>query len=114
MMNVPVYYPFLAVPGNGARTAIEVPLVLTGRRWEMDLDAMADALDNRTRLFMFCNPQNPTGRIYQRDELVGLARFCERHDLLICSDEITDLRLMPTPAHIPSQRCQRHRRARSR
>jgi cysteine-S-conjugate beta-lyase len=102
MMNVPVYYPFLAAPGNGARTAIEVPLVLAGRRWEMDLDAMADALDSRTRLFMFCNPQNPTGRIYHRDELVELARFCERHDLLICSDEIhCDLRLDTDRAHIP-------------
>jgi cysteine-S-conjugate beta-lyase len=101
MMNVPVYYPFLAVPANSGRNAIEVPLVLNGPRWEMDLAAMGEAIDNRTRLFMFCNPQNPTGRIYRRDELVALARFCERHDLLICSDEIhCDLRLDDQP-HIP-------------
>jgi cystathionine beta-lyase len=102
MMNVPVYYPFLSVPGNGARNAIEVPLVLNGPQWEMDLAAMGDAIDNRTRLFMFCNPQNPTGRIYRREELVELARFCERHDLLICSDEIhCDLRLDADRPHIP-------------
>ena len=91
-----------------------MPLVLHGRRWEMDLDATADALDNRTRLFMFCNPQNPTGRIYQRDELVELARFCERHDLLICSDEIhcdAAARRRIAPAHPDSNVVDRHRRA---
>jgi cystathionine beta-lyase len=102
MMNVPVYYPFLAVPANGGRNGIEVPLVLNDSRWEIDLAAMGDAIDNRTRLFMFCNPQNPTGRIYHRAELVELARFCERHDLLICSDEIhCDLRLDNDRRHIP-------------
>ena len=40
MMNVPVYYPFLTVPANSGRNAIEVPLVLNGPRWEMDLAAM--------------------------------------------------------------------------
>ena len=102
MMNTPIYYPFLAVPSNGGRTAIEVPLVLESKRWTVDIDAMTAALDNRTRLFMFCNPQNPTGRIYERDELVALARFCEQHDLLICSDEIhCDLRLDAERRHIP-------------
>jgi cystathionine beta-lyase len=101
MMNVPVYYPFLAAPGNGGRTPIEVPLTLDERRWVMDIPAMTAALGNRTRLFMFCNPQNPTGRIYERKELVALAKFCERHDLLICSDEIhCDLRLDDRP-HVP-------------
>jgi cystathionine beta-lyase len=67
----------------------------------MDIDAMTAALGNRTRLFMFCNPQNPSGRIYERDELIELAKFCERHDLLICSDEIhCDLRLDDRP-HVP-------------
>jgi len=101
MINVPVYYPFLAVPGNGGRTAIEVPLTLENGRWVMDFPSMTAALRNRTRLLMLCNPQNPTGRIYERDELVALAKFCERHDLMICSDEIhCDLRLDARP-HIP-------------
>src|SRR5262245_47793408 len=80
MMNTPVYYPFLAVPSNGGRTSIEVPLVLKDR-WTVDIDAMTAAVGTHTRLFMFCNPQNPTGRIYERDELVAIAKFCDRHDL---------------------------------
>jgi cystathionine beta-lyase len=101
MLNTPIYYPFLAVPNNGGRAAIEVPLVLK-ERWTVDIDAMTAALGTHTRLFMFCNPQNPTGRIYERDELVAIAKFCERHDLLICSDEIhCDLLLDEGRRHIP-------------
>jgi len=73
---------------HGEREGIEVPLVLDGARWVVDVDALARAVTPRTRLFLFCNPQNPTGRVYDREELVAIARFCERHDLLICSDEI--------------------------
>jgi cysteine-S-conjugate beta-lyase len=103
LMNVPVYYPFLSAPENGGRSAIEVPLALTdGRHWEIDFDAMAAALAPRTRLFLFCNPQNPTGRMYSEAELVELAKFCDRHDLLICSDEIhCSLRLDTHRRHVP-------------
>ncbi len=101
MMNVPVYYPFLSAPGHAGRTLIEVPLVLENRQWVMDIAAMSDAIANRTRLFMFCNPQNPTGRIYTRDELIAVAKFCERHDLLICSDEIHCELLLDDTSHIP-------------
>ena len=103
MMNIPVYYPFLSAPENGGRNGIEVPLALSGRGgWEIDFDAMGAALAPRTRLFLLCNPQNPTGRMYSEGELVELAKFCDRHDLLICSDEIhCSLRLDAHRRHIP-------------
>jgi cystathionine beta-lyase len=102
LMHVPVYYPFLTAPRNAEREAIEVPLVLDRGRWVMDLEMLGRAVSPRTRLYMFCNPQNPTGRVYDRDELIELARFCERHDLLICSDEIhCSLVLDETRRHIP-------------
>jgi cystathionine beta-lyase len=101
-MNIPVYYPFLAAPEQSGRSATEVPLRLHGGRWTIDIDALAGAVGPRTRLFMFCNPQNPTGRVYTRDELVELAKFCARHDLLICSDEIhCSLVLDQNRPHIP-------------
>jgi cystathionine beta-lyase len=102
LMNVPVYYPFLAAPRHGEREAIEVPLVRADDRWAMDFDSMGTAIGRSTRLFLFCNPQNPTGRAYTRDELIELARFCERHDLLICSDEIhCSLVLDADKRHVP-------------
>jgi cystathionine beta-lyase len=51
---------------------------------------------------MFCNPQNPTGRVYSEQELTELATFCDRHDLAICSDEIhCALVLDDAKKHIP-------------
>ena len=88
MMTVPVYYPFLPAPRHSGRRSIEVPLVLAGNEWVMDFDAMAAAASDDTRMFMLCNPQNPTGRSYRLEELEALADFCLRRNMLICADEI--------------------------
>ncbi len=89
MMNTPVYYPFLYAPQNTGHRAIYAPLT---QRWsrpaEIDFELMRSSLAKDTRMFLACNPQNPTGRVYSRDELSALAGFCIEHDLLICSDEI--------------------------
>ena len=97
-----MYYPFLSVPANAERRAIEVPITLCRERWEMDFDALEAAVQPDTRLALIANPQNPTGRCYTRHELLELARFAERHDLVICSDEIhCALLLDPEARHIP-------------
>ena len=102
LIPTPVYYPFLSVPANTERTSIEVPMARCGGRWEMDFDALDAAVQPDTRMVMIANPQNPTGRCYTREELLELARFAERHDLLICSDEIhCALLLDPHARHIP-------------
>ena len=102
LIPTPVYYPFLDVPGNARRAAIEVPMSRRRQRWEMDFDALHAAVRPDTRLVMIANPQNPTGRCYTKNELLELARFAERHDLVICSDEIhCALILDPQARHIP-------------
>lgn len=102
MTAVPVYHPFLGAPANGGREKLETRLVPDGARWVMDLDELEARLTTRTRLFMLCNPQNPTGRVYDRRELAGLAAIAERHDLVVLADEIhAELLLDPTRAHVP-------------
>jgi cystathionine beta-lyase len=102
MTAVPVYYPFLAAPGNADRRRLDTRLVLDGDRWVMDFDALEAGLTADTRLFLLCNPQNPTGRVYERAELERLAAIAERHDLVLCSDEIhAELVLDPERAHLP-------------
>ncbi len=98
----PVYYPFLAVPGNAGQASQTVPLVCEDGRWVMDFDALQNAVRPNTRLFMFCNPQNPTGRVYSKSELTALADFCMQHDLVLCSDEIHCALVLDEHArHIP-------------
>jgi cysteine-S-conjugate beta-lyase len=86
--TVPIYPPFLSAPGNSNRTVIKVPMVLSENRWHVDLEAFEASLTPRAKLFLLCSPHNPTGRLFTASELQGLAGICERHDVVICSDEI--------------------------
>jgi len=102
LIPTPIYYPFLSVPANTERKPILVPLTKHRGCWGMDFDAMTEAVESGTRLVMISNPQNPTGRVYTRRELLELAEFAQRHDLKICSDEIhCPLLLDPNARHIP-------------
>jgi cysteine-S-conjugate beta-lyase len=103
VIPTPVYYPFLAVPRNAGLTGIHVPLVKDGAQWVMDFDALEAAVTPQARLLLLCNPQNPTGRAYRRDELEALADFCLRHELVLCADEIHCSLLLDEGArHVPT------------
>lgn len=86
--GVPIYPPFLSAPVNADRTLQRAPLALVDGRWQFDPEALDRTVDASTRLFLLCNPHNPVGRAFTRDELARLAEVCERRDLVICSDEI--------------------------
>lgn len=98
----PVYPPFLRAPGNSGRELITAALVDRGADWGWDFDALAAAITPRTRLLLLCHPHNPVGRVWREHELGRLIELAQRHDLIICSDEIhCDLILEPGVAHVP-------------
>ncbi|MBI3977056.1 MAG: putative C-S lyase [Chloroflexi bacterium] len=101
IVQTPAYPPFFAAPTNGGRSTQLVPLVRTAGGYEIDFDAFEQAITPRTRVFLFCNPHNPTGRVFSRAELETLAEICIRHDLVICSDEIHQDFIYPGSRHIP-------------
>jgi len=88
LTTTPVYPPFLSAPGQSNRDLITVALAEKNNHWSLDLARLAAAITSRTRLLLLCNPHNPVGRVYDRQELVAIAALCQRHDLAICSDEI--------------------------
>lgn len=100
----PVYPPFHSAAANFQRPVIEVELPSTLRDgwlyYELDFDALEAAVTPETSLFLLCNPHNPVGRAFTRAELEGIADFCLRHDLVICSDEIHADLLHPEGQHI--------------
>jgi cystathionine beta-lyase len=102
LMQLPVYPPIHRCPGNHGLTRDEVPL---GRepdgRYVVDLDAFRAAIHARTRAFLLCNPHNPVGRVFTREELAGMARICLERDLPIIADEIHCDLLYPGPRHVP-------------
>ncbi len=98
----PVYPPFMTAPRLSSRQLITVPMQQQGARWTLDLDALEAAITADSRLLLFCNPHNPGGTCYRQEELERLASIAQRHDLIVCSDEIhCDLILEPGVEHRP-------------
>lgn len=102
LLPTPVYHHLKRAPELAGRAHVEVPLVLEAGRWVWDETALAAALSPASRLVMLCNPQNPGGTIFTRAELERLAAIAERHDLILCSDEIhADILLDGGKRHVP-------------
>lgn len=101
MIETPVYHPFGNVTRGSGRTCVEVPLILDNGRYRMDYDEI-DRLLPECKLFILCNPHNPGGTSWSRDELTRLVKLCKRHGVLIVSDEIhADMTFNETP-HVPT------------
>lgn len=102
LTGVPIYPPFLSAPVNAERRCVRVPLSETDGHWTFPAESLDAAVGPRSRLFLLCNPHNPVGRAYTRDELAALAEVCARRDLVVCSDEIhCGLILDPARRHVP-------------
>lgn len=98
----PIYPPFRLAAKWADRSQINLQMRLENARWTMDLAAAEMQLTGNEKLLMLCNPQNPGGTVYRRDELAAQLRFAQQHDLIVCSDEIhCDLILEPGLQHIP-------------
>ena len=98
----PIYPPFRKAAKFAGRSQLSVPLRLQDRRWLLDFSAIAGQLNGKEKLLLLCNPQNPGGTVYRRQELLQQHAFAQAHELIVCSDEIhCDLLLEPGGEHIP-------------
>lgn len=88
LTHTPNYSMLLSAPKRAGKRCIQSPLKLSGSSYEMDFDDMERRITPETRIFLLCNPHNPVGRVYTKDELARVAEFCSRHDLILVSDEI--------------------------
>jgi cystathionine beta-lyase len=89
MTCTPSYPPFLNVHHDAREVElISIPHAKADGHWTFDFAAMEAAITPKTRLFLLSNPQNPLGRVFTRKEMLSLAAFCQRHDLILVSDEI--------------------------
>jgi cystathionine beta-lyase len=105
LVQTPIYPPFLSAPVNqGLHLNIAELTVTRSNQWlhySIDYNAFEAAIQSHTRLFMLCNPHNPVGRCYTREELISLAEICTRNDLIICSDEIHCDLMLGNSSHLP-------------
>jgi cystathionine beta-lyase len=102
LVQTPVYPPILAAPANAGLERHEMELTREpSGRYAVDLTAFEQAITARTRLFILCNPHNPVGRVFQRDELQRMAEICLSHDMVVCSDEIHNDLVFRGSRHVP-------------
>ncbi|MEM7252148.1 MAG: PatB family C-S lyase [Pseudomonadota bacterium] len=96
----PVYPPFLNAVRENERYLIEHEL-RPQDDYRLDLERLGRDIRADTELLLLCNPHNPTGRVFLRDELVGIAELAERHDLTVLADEIHADLVYSGHQHIP-------------
>ncbi|WP_034750959.1 MalY/PatB family protein [Halalkalibacter wakoensis] len=101
IIQTPVYYPFYDVVKKNNRELIKNPLEFDGDHYDFDLQHLESVITEKTKMLVLCHPHNPVGRVWKRDELEQLAAICQKHDLLVVSDEIHADLLFKGQKHIP-------------
>ncbi len=86
-IHVPSYNCFFESPVNAHRILSRINLLNTDNHYEIDWQAMEEGLQ-AADMFILCNPHNPTGRVWTRDELQGIDRLCRRYGVFVVADEI--------------------------
>lgn len=101
LVHSPVYTPFFNMVKNNDRTLVTSNLIYENNRYELDFEDFEAKLKDGVKMFILCNPHNPGGRVWTRDELERIGDLCLKYDCLIVSDEIhSDLVFKPN-VHIP-------------
>ncbi|MCJ7532567.1 MAG: PatB family C-S lyase [Anaerolineales bacterium] len=102
LVQTPVYPPMLGAAAAADMTHQETELShLVDGFYSIDFDAFEAAVTAQTRLFLLCNPHNPTGRVFTQVELEQIAEICLKREVVICSDEIHCDLIFPGYRHIP-------------
>lgn len=101
LVQSPVYTPFFSMIENNDRVVENSPLVLENGQYKIDFADFERRLQSGVKLFLLCNPHNPGGRVWTKDELTKIGELCLKYNCLILSDEIhSDLIYKPNK-HIP-------------
>ena len=89
MMNTPVYDPFaMAAQRQGVRVLAN-PLSVKENRYQLDFNLVEDQLKtHRPKLWFFCSPHNPSGRIWRADEIRQVSDLCKRYGTILVVDEV--------------------------
>ncbi len=102
LIQTPVYPEFYDVIEAWGRTVLENQLLENNGVYSVDFEDFEEKLKQGPKLFILCNPQNPVGRVWSRDELTRITNLCLKYNVLIASDEIhADLMLWGNK-HIPT------------
>jgi len=98
----PAYNCFFSSIKNNGCEVLESPLQVSGDSFEVDWnDFELKCADEKTTLFLLCNPHNPSGRVWTREELTKMNDICKKHGVMVASDEIHCELVMPGYTFVP-------------
>ncbi|HEL2344991.1 TPA: MalY/PatB family protein [Streptococcus suis] len=89
LINTPVYPPFARTVKLNNRQLVTNSLVDVDGIFRLNLDQLEkDIVENQVKLYIFCNPHNPGGRVWTREEVLAIGHLCQKHGVILVSDEI--------------------------
>lgn len=89
LITRPVYYPFSNVINNQNRKLVNSALVLKNGHYEIDFEDFENkVISEKVKVFLFCSPHNPGGRVWTKEELEKISEICLKHNVIVISDEI--------------------------
>ena len=102
LIQTPVYNCFFSSIRNNGCEIMESPLVYADNTYSIDFeDLECKASDPKVKAMILCNPHNPAGRVWSRDELIRIGEICIRHDVVVIADEIHCELVMPGYEYTP-------------
>jgi cystathionine beta-lyase len=102
LVQTPVYNCFFSSIRNQGCMVEENHLVYKNNTYVVDWDDFErKCADSRVRIFLLCNPHNPAGRVWKKEELQRMGKICQKHDVFVISDEIHCELVMPGNEYTP-------------
>lgn len=101
IIQTPVYHLFSIIPRLHRRNVTNNTLTLNNGRYEMDLEKLKKQITPETKILILCNPHNPGGRVWSKEELTNLAEICYDNNILVISDEIHSDLAFKNHKHVP-------------
>ena len=101
IVQPPVYFPFFDCIKGTKRKLIENPLKIENGRYTFDFDDLKKKITENTKLLLLCNPQNPGGMVWEKEELETLSGICLENNIIVISDEIHSDLIFNENKHIP-------------
>lgn len=88
MLVTPIYDPFYGAVANTGRVEVDCELVRKGDSYEIDFEKMEEQMKDGVKMLLFCNPHNPTGRVWTKEEMEKVTALCKKYDIYVASDEV--------------------------
>ena len=102
LVQTPVYNCFFSSIRNNGCEVVTNPLLYTDGNYRIDFDSLEkETSDPKVKLLLLCNPHNPAGRVWTRQELTRIGEICFRNDVLVVADEIHCELVFPGHSYTP-------------